>query len=231
MVYRRSYTKRRTTYRKRPSANRMYRRKFTRRTRVIGNPKAAVHYYKRKCVLAPIMAFGAGTPVLGSYTFKLSDLPASTDFTNLYDAYKIKGVKINFIPISNVVVGITGGATGHPGTYYSNRFFTAIDYNDSVVPSSVDQLREYSNSKWTPYNRIHKRWIRPVYSNSSEGSSGSSFQWPSKSQPWIPTHLPNNAYNALKYGMDSPMGVTTPAVGDILYQVEATYYISFKGPK
>lgn len=228
MVYRRSYTKRRT-YRKRPSANRSYRRKFTQRSRAVGHPKDKVHYFKRKVVLDPISVLTPGNVISGSYAFRLSDLPAPTDFSSLYDQYKIKGVKIYFIPVSNVVVGITGGVSGHPGTYFSNRLFTAIDYNDGTAPTSVDQMREYQNSKWTPYNRIHKRWIRPAVS--AVPSSGETLQWPGKSQPWVPTT--NNAvyYFGLKYAMDSVTGITPPSTGDLLYQVEATYYLSFKGPR
>lgn len=203
--------------------------KYNKIDRAIGNPKAYVHYFKRTVVLPPIQVMTAGNPITGSYAFKLSDLPNFEDFKNLYDQYKIKGVKISFIPISNVVVGIAGGATGHPGTYYSNRLFTAVDYNDGTAPASVNALREYQNSKWTPYNKIHSRYIKPAYA--SVPSSGSSLQWPGGSQPWVPTDNDNMYYFGIKYGIDYPTGVGAPALGDLLYQVEATYYMSFKGPR
>ena len=45
---------------------------------------------------------------IGAYDFKLSYLPAYTDFTNLFDQYRIVKVKIEFIP------NLTGN--GAPGT-------------------------------------------------------------------------------------------------------------------
>ena len=36
---------------------------------------------------------------IGAYDFKLSYLPAYTDFTNLFDQYRIVKVKINLYPI------------------------------------------------------------------------------------------------------------------------------------
>lgn len=216
-------------YRKRPSANRSYRKKFTRRARAVGHPKDFVHYYKRKVALDSVVHLTAGAPVLGTYTFQLSDLPGATDFSNLYDAYKLKGVKMYFIPVSNVVTNVTGGTGGYPSTLYSNRLFTAIDYNDASAPTSVDSIREYQNSKWSPYNRIHKRWIRPKII-STDGTTTSNTQFPVGAQPWLPTSSASPYYGALKFGMDPIDGVVA-STADILYRVEATYYLSFKNPK
>lgn len=200
--------------------------------RAIGHPKDFVHYYKRKCTLDDIVVPATTTdPVVGAYAFDLTNVPNYTDFVNLYDQYKIKAVKMSFIPVSNVVATVTpGGATqGNAGTYFSNRMFTAIDYTQATAPANTDELREYANCKWSPYNRIHKRYFKPQ--SSINDGAGEAIQWPAKAQVWVPTAGAANAtYVGLRYAMDAITGVT-PVAGQVLYKVECTYYMAFKCPR
>lgn len=50
-----------------------------------------------------------------SYTFKLSDLVSYSEFTNLFDQYKIEKVKLQFFPrfSENIIVGAVGTGVSH----------------------------------------------------------------------------------------------------------------------
>ena len=85
----------------------------------------------------------------GSYSFSLQDIPDYTDFTKLYDAFKINRVKIMFIPTSNVSLIDTAQAQVFKNTEHSNRLFTVVDYNDVTAPTTVDELRQYQACKFT----------------------------------------------------------------------------------
>lgn len=228
-TYRRSYYSGRSysgrNYSGRNYSGKEYRRRFTAKSLAInGNPKALVHYFKRQADLGTIVVPDPiSEAVGGSFQFSLGQVPGYTDFVQMYDMYKIKGVKVSFIPVANVTGSSTTNMTG---TFYFNRLFTALDYN-SVQKLTPSQIREYRNCKWTPYNRIHKRWVVPK--SSLTGQEGQVF--PSRAEPWLSTSSINGGeYNGLLYAMD-PLEGSTLAPGLTLFKVEATFYIACKNPK
>lgn len=151
-----------------------------------------------------------------AFNFSLNDLPNYTEFTALYDMYKINAVKINFIPqqTQSISIGAINNAAGNA------RFFSAIDYNDGSVPGSIDELREYKTCKYTPIFKQHSRMIyKPKILDRGGAYSVT---------PWISTLSPDQDYFGLKVGIEA-MGSSTTT--EMLYSVEAKFYLSFKNVK
>jgi len=92
------------------------------------------------------------TPFGGSMVFKLSDIPSYTDFTALFDAYKLTGVSVKFIPRQ------TENATASdPGLFY---YYP--DYDDDTTPDSLDTVLQYQGVRSKrPIGRPFKIFIRP----------------------------------------------------------------------
>lgn len=96
MPYRRKYAKR--NFRRRPFRKRHFRKK----RRVGSVLRPAVHKFKRVVQEISLLTTGevptnwiADTNALyRQFVFTLNDLPAPTEFTNLFTAYRIKGVRI-----------------------------------------------------------------------------------------------------------------------------------------
>lgn len=230
MVFRRNFKKRRFVRKKRT-----FRRRYPiRRTAALGNPKQMVYYFKRFCELPSIVAVADGADVLDSLTFTLVDLPAPTDFTNLFDWYKINYVVIKFLPYFNMV-NTAGSSTvlATTSSVHNMRIFTCIDYNDDTAPSSINSIREYKNCKVTKYTSGHTRKFRPRPTVVSDDATPD-IQYPTRGNPWISTDSTGDdcVHYGLKIGIDtSLLPAAQIALGDVLLRIECQYYISCKGAK
>lgn len=177
--------------------------------------QAAVHYYKRHTGSFGSLQIASVADTLVAFNFSLSDLPNVTEFTNLYDCYKINAVKIMFLPqmTQNVSLSSLNNA------YASARFFSAIDYNDSGA-ISVDAIREYATCKFTPILKRHTRYLKPRVQD-----SGSTY---TPGRPWINCTSPAKDYFGLKVAVE---GMDSSNVLTMDYTVECVYYLSFKNVK
>ena len=120
-----------------------------------------MQYFKRSFYQKGVITIASATPPTGfAFNFQLNGLPGFGDFVALYDQYKIKAIKWTLIPnISGAVVSQTASNPSVLGNIWS-----AIDYDDSAVPTSQDQLLQYQNVKRTRYHQIHSRYFKPKVS-------------------------------------------------------------------
>lgn len=174
-----------------------------------------VHYYKRTLYLSGALTASSAGDVFGAIDFRLNQLPNATDFTNLYDQYKIRGVKIMLIPRGNNSDVITGATSGQ-----SMGVFSALDYDDVTPPTSIAQLCEYQNMKMTRSTSIHSRYFVPKPQiNLLVAGGGTS---PALSGQWIDTALGVAPHYGFKYALQQlPNGTQ-------LYDIKYTFYLAFK---
>lgn len=237
--YRKTY-RRRTFRPRRMTRKRVYRRKF-RRT---GARRGSVYYFKRRCntlydwvnnqTYTTIGQATGNATTYRNFAFRLQDVPGYTDWTGLYDAYRIRAVKVNFIPVANTSVSyapVTGTGPILTGTQYCTRMYSAFDPNADGVgitgPNALTQIMEYQNSKWTPYNRIHKRYIKPKVMLPGVAGSAYGYNLAGK-QPWIQC---SDGGLAQYYGLPVVIEPSGFADGSVLYKIEATFYMQFARPK
>lgn len=209
------YRRRRPSYRrKRPTRGRTYRRKFRRGTRY-NKRGQKVYLFKRHCDFGELTLSNITNTYQGYY-FDLSQVPNNNEFTDLYDQYKINAVKITFLPsqtMSNSLSSVNN-AQGYV------RFFSAIDYNDSSAPTSIDELRQYQSCKYTTVYRKHTRYIRPKVTD-----RGSTY---TPGNPWINTTAPTQQYFGLKVAVEP---IDSTGVTSMIFTVEVKFYMSFKNVK
>lgn len=158
-------------------------------------------------------------------SFKLNDLPNYTEFTTLFDAYRIKGVKLEFLPIYNsheINEGPASSIDDRLGMPIMNFVF---DQDDATSPPNENTLLQYATNKRVNLSTrktiyisaprtsslVHKDGVNPVgYSEN-------------KSNQWIDSAYPDVPHYGLKYFI--PVENTSK----ILYvRVYATYYLEFK---
>lgn len=204
-TYRRKYTRRpkksyRRRFRKRTTFNRRGQRKFL---------------YTRYSAAFGTLSILPGASSLAAYQFSLNDVPNYTEFTSLYDMYKINAVKVSFIPQqdANVSLSPVNNAIANA------RFFSAIDYNDATAPTTVDELREYKSAKWTTILRTHTRYIHKPKILDGSGYSIS---------PWMATTSPSTNYYGLKVAVEDTQATITTG---FIYKIECKFYMSFKQVK
>ena len=188
MYYKRRYTpKRRRGYRRAVrNSGRSYRYKKKRAT------GQKIYYFKRYtgALNGGTVTVPFASPLLIAFNFSLNDLPNATEFTSLFDMYKIKAVKVKLIPQLSESIS----AAGINNVFYSQRMFSAIDYNDATAPSSIDDIRQYQTCKVTSQLRPHTRIIyKPKILDSSSYSLS----------PWISTSSPSVDYYGLKIAAEA----------------------------
>lgn len=212
MPYRRKYKKPVRNYKRRVN------RRTKRRTRSRVGPSKKLHFFSRYVDLGSINASGT-LDSLDSYAFQLNDVPGISEFIRLFDQYKLKAVKITFIPqqTENISLSTVNNAWG------SQRFFSVIDYNDVNLLGSIDEAREYSTCKWTKVLRSHSRYI-PNPQVLSSDNTNAVYSW----SPWLNTANTDVRYAGLKVAIENTFSTVSTSM---LYNIEAKYYMVFRNVK
>jgi len=98
------------------------------------------HCFKRNYDVGTIAGSVAYAPYLGSHSFALTYLPNVTEFTNLYDQYKVTHIKLRYHLRQD-----PGAQTAVNSVY--PRMFYCIDRDDASIPTSIDSLRQHQDVK------------------------------------------------------------------------------------
>lgn len=168
----------------------------------------------RHVTLPTVTGNNTGVPVAGALVFKLSDVPSVTDFTALYDQYRIVAVSVKFIsayPELNAQP---------PNTSQWGLFYTALDLDDAGTPTQ-DLLHENATMIAThPTQNVTRRLVPHT---AGAAYSGAFTSYSNKVGDWIDCSSPNVEYYGVKYLLQFVIGSAIP-----IYYVEATYAFEFR---
>lgn len=151
-----AYARRR--YRRRPI--RRGRRGRFRKNRIYHPMRRAsnnMHTYRQQFDLTA-QTVTAGITYTSGFAFTIGDITQATTFSNLYDQYRLLGVKLVFYPqftSYNAGTSTTAQAVAVPEIY------TVIDF-DSSTPIGIPQLSQYKTLRRQFFNRPHTRYFRPL---------------------------------------------------------------------
>lgn len=182
-------------------------------------PRLANQTYKisRTVNGADISQIAAAT-VMGSYNFKLSDLPTPTDFTNLFDQYKLVAAKIKFRPRFNMATVTNITAAIFP------RLLTVIDYDDSTNLTVITDALQYQTLKETRFDQDHVRLLKPRMALAAYGA-GVFTAFANQGNQWIDVASTTVEHYGVKFIIEA--GV----VGQTSLQtwaVEIEYFFEFR---
>lgn len=178
-----------------------------------------VYYFTRQSNLLTLTA--SNVFVGNGYNFILQQAAGYTDFTPLFDQYKISAVKLTFIPWrTNSTVEFNSVAAG---TNTIPRFATAIDYDDSSAPANFDVLRQYQTCKITPITQKHTVFLKPMYSNEVYNGATSAY---SPARGWLDCTYTQVPHYGLKVGIESA-GTGSP-IDAFGFNIEAKFYLAFR---
>jgi len=209
-------------------------RAFVRRRRVGRKTQNKVHSFVRWCdkdttysSTGPNTISETGVNQNLSYSFTLDNLVNPTDFTNLYDMYKIN--KITLYLESAYDTTASGSALGNPN---SQKIRVVHDYNDNNPLTQEDDYLEYGNCKsYHPWSRRGiKITLYPKINNAIENVGGgpSAFTSFSSSKHWlniVDDEVPH-------FGIKMFIPGNLVSVEEVrLFKVRAKYHISLKNSK
>lgn len=153
-----------------------------------------------------------------AYTFKLSDLPNYTEFTALYDQYRIRYIKLMFFFQQDPFVNMTTGS-------FLGRMYTALDFDDATSPTEADiQQMRYVKVK-RPVG-IVKRFLKPRCLNTIYNDGITNAYTLANKKTWIDCSNPNVTHYGVKLFINKPSGTN-----HVTCTVQAKFYIEFKNPR
>jgi len=204
-----------------------------RRPRVIRRKKTAnkVHSFIRWCDKDAQYPGASGPSAINEtladqnlvYTFKLDNVVNPSDFTNLFDVYKINKITLHMTRVRNQ----TGNGIDSP----FNRKICVVWDDDGNALTQEDDYLEYGNCK--RYNVIGNGDIKlTLYPKLSApllnaGGGVNAFQSIPASKQWLKIEDDDVPHFALKIFV--PAGIAPEDYG--LFTVRAKYHISLKNSK
>lgn len=223
-------------------------RKLFRRSyrKIPKNVASLVHDFTYK-VLTPraIQVQMDGNDYFFQYNFTLANLANHVELEALFDMYRINHASLQIIPKQNTMAyqasaGVVSGgstvlSTDFGGTnLYGASFYgfpdivTVIDYDDATIPTSLNEMLEYSTCRVTRSDKKHTRSLTPRIVIDS-GSTGVS-----KSKQWIDCDRNSVPHYGVKCGICNVPSLSIAGTSNkpvIWFDLLATYSISFKNTR
>lgn len=173
----------------------------------------------------------AGSTQFGVQTYKLNDLFNAAQFKNLFDLYKITGVKLTIIPrydnasVSEAMGGIAGSVNSLPMLYVApNRSAW------STAPTSVQDILNDDGVKIMPLNRKYSFWLSAPSPRILDGAgTGVPIQFNNNIKPWLTTG--GNGQDVDQSGVNyysHRYAISNLGTAGVFADVYATYYMVFK---
>lgn len=198
---------------KRRGKRKMYKPKRYAKRWKKNSKRQVVQYFKRTDYIEKwqLVPNGANNYV---YQFSLAQVPNATDFTNLYDAYQIKAVKLSIIPRSTEAEIST--------TAYSYQIHSVLDYDDGTPLTSLNDYVQFESYKTTNPFRQHNRYLVPAMEQGVLNTGGVIVPAVQKKRQWLDTQFATIPHNSVKIHIRNDLGVEVP------FDLKVTYYLAMK---
>lgn len=141
---------------------------------------------------------------LQGFVFTLDQLPGYTDFTNLFDMYRISKIEIEWLPEYTELTDASVLSNA-----VNARFNSSVDISDVSPPASVDDLLQYQTVKSTGITKSHKQSFAPSFLMGGLVPCSC----------WLPTSNPSERHYAIKIAVE-PTGVAMTFRSRVKYYVE-----------
>lgn len=140
----------------------------------------------------------------------------------LYDYYRIDGIKLEFYPQWNSASGVNG----QPEIGLA-RLTHAVDTNVLAPPANEIALLEHRNVKAPLFTRVIKKYFKPEPQVLVQGQAGNpgSTNPDVRRNPWIPTAEAAVPHFGCHWIAQTLSGVAN----ETSYRIIATFYMTFKG--
>ncbi len=152
--------------------------------------------------------------------FRLTDVPTSSDFTNLFDQYRIIGVEAMYVFSTHILAS----QARYP------RITFAVDYSDAGNPGTEADVLQYQNAESFQFGQVKhtfKRALKPRAALAAYEGAFSGYGMASANQ-WFDCNDPSIEYYGTKEWISNYN--TTLATGAVL-NVYHRYHMEFKNAR
>jgi len=162
-----------------------------------------------------VSALSGGTGALGvgqGYTFQLSQCVDYTDWTAVFDQYRVVAVELTFSPYGNV---------RERSSVDAGRLFTCIDFDDASSPTSANDVRRFDTCIVTqPWQSVTRR-LAPRCADALY--SGAFTSYGSEQNKWVDCSSPSVQHYGVKAWIDTSTTIASN------WSIEAKFYLEFRG--
>lgn len=158
-----------------------------------------------------------GTDYSAAWDFYLDLLPDVADFKALFEQYRLDKIVYKIIPKATEST-LLGGVS--QGNEVMQQIHSALDYDDGVAFTSVQQACCYDSYKMTRGNAIHTRTFKPMTETTVGGASVAP-----KAAQFIDCDNGTIVHRGVKVYIPAPLTAGTT----VWYDVLTTYHMSFRG--
>lgn len=151
----------------------------------------------------------------GSIDFRMNMLPGLNDFATLYDKYKLTGVKVKIIPLSNFA------SASNLGTL--PMITAAVDQDDNTIPVDDIVLREYGNCKVKRLVNGFSIFVKPKQVATIADAIGADQTAVVQTPKYIDFNQTDIPHFGLKWYMDNVLLGNTTNV-NALFKITMQYY-------
>lgn len=160
-------------------------------------------------------------------TFSLNQLaaPEVVAIQELYDFYRIDGIKLEFYPQWNSAAGVNA----QPEIGLA-RLTYAIDGNPGAPPATEGELLQYRNAKSPLFTKVIKTYFKVQPQTLVAGAPGNPAQVsnPDRTRNWW---LQTAEAAVPHYGIDYIATTLSGVANETSYRILATFYMTFKGQR
>lgn len=222
-------TSRRKRYGKKKASYTRYRRRYRRR---YPSTNQMVHGFQRSMVDSNYTVVSTvdapsnnGWWDARGMTFDLTQVTNYNEITNLFDQYAITGVKLTFVPLTNVQGAGTQGSTALPRCI--PQLYWYIDLDSAATPNSIDEMMENQRCHSRRFDKPVSIFLRPKPHNNIGGGVAIL-----KGRNWIDcANNPSVDHYGLKWAIQVPDGNSISNTPWFAYKLLVKYYILARHPR
>jgi len=171
-----------------------------------------VYKFKRSTFNEAVYNVSAANVAAG-VGFNLNLVPNASEFTTLFDQYRIDKIVWTLMPRGN---------SAEQGTNNLNtKVFTVIDYDDETAPANLNVLMQYPNVKCTTLAQNHRRTLVPKFATQQFISAVATGY--GARTGWLDCDNSNIPHYGLKLWIQNPIS------GSQIIDIKTDFYLSFKG--
>lgn len=187
--------------------------------KVMFTPQKPIHKFQRGYQALTLDGNVVHAPYLQAFETQLGFLPGFTEFTSLYDEYRIDYVQYKFY-LKSAIDSFTTGNVDYPVLHW------AVDNDDAGIPTTLADIQQHSNAK-TALLTCEK----PVVVGYKPSVAQEIYRTPittayaSKQNVFVDTTGTNVPHYGLKWGLDSFIN------SNMRLQVQCRVWLSARGAK
>jgi len=167
-----------------------------------------------------VLAQTATTSTGLALSFQLNSLGNVAAYTSLFDQYRIVAVAVTATPTI-----LTG--SGSPITTFLPRLYSAIDYDDTVTPTTINTLQQFDSCVVSPPCTAITRFLQPHIALAAY--TGTVFTgFTNETLKWIDVASPTVPHYGIKFVVEG--GSSGQTVVQI-YEIEAVVFIECKSQR